>query len=198
MSIKPLAPLSPKTDVSANAENPQTVEVNTSASPISTNDLLALIVSLQKQNADANAALAAAIIKTTEPRAQIKDAKQLAHEANEKLFDDNAKELTRRQKQTIRANQDNCVHIAGCSELSEQKDIAGRTSILWHINDAQVKIGICTVCQRYFHPSDPPDAQGHTYQFWAKQSSFNKISRAGIRQFMDPRKAMEDSYLHDS
>jgi hypothetical protein len=197
---------SPETALSANAENTSPTEnFNTSASPITTDALLTLIAGMQQQllksqeeAAKANAALAAAILETTKPREVLKTKEQLAREANDKLFDENAKELRRRQRETIRQSQDECVHIAGCSPLSEQKDIAGRTSILWHRNDAQVDIGICTVCQRIFHPDDPVDGQGHSYTFWRKQPSFNKISAAGIRQFLDPMKARKDSYLHDS
>ena len=206
-------PIPPRTTVSAVVENTATPDTpqapepqfNSSATPISTDALLTLIASMQQQllasqqeAAKANKALADAILETTKPREVVKSQKQLAHEANEKLFDENAKELTRRQKATIRQSQDECVHIAGCSPLSEQKDIAGRTSILWHRNDAQVDIGICTVCQRIFHPDDPLDAQQHSYSFWRKQPSFNKISAAGTRQFLDPMKARKDSYLHDS
>ena len=188
---------SPETDV----EN----EFDTAQAPLTTEALLTLIAGMQQQllksqedAAKANQALAAAILETTKPRETLKSKEQLAREANDKLFDENAKELRRRQRETIRQSQDECVHIAGCSPLSEQKDIAGRTSILWHRNDAQVDIGICTVCQRIFHPDDQVDGQGHTYSFWRKQPSFNKISAAGTRQFLDPMKARKDSYLHDS
>ena len=199
MSIKPLKPLS--TDV----ENPVSTETPSSPAPLSTDDLLRLIVTLQQQTAEAqkqaaaaNAALAAAIVKTTEPREYVKTKKELAAEQNDKLFDERAKELSKRQKQTVKAEQDNCVHIAGCSSLSEQKDIAGRTSIAWHRNDVGVDVGICTVCQRIFRPTDPVDEQGHSYTFWRKQPSFNKISTSGFRTVLDPVRARDESYLHDS
>ena len=180
-------------------------DYNTGAAPLSQEALLTLIVQMQaqlaesqKQAAEANEKLAAAIIETTKPREAFKTEKELAREANEKMFDDQAKELRRRQRETARAEQDECVHIAGCSALSEQKDIAGRTSILWHRNDVGVDVGICTVCQRIFHPSDPEDKQGHSYTFWRKQPSFNKISAAGHRTVLNPIEAREKSYLHDS
>ena len=199
MSIKPIKPLS------ADAENPVSTETVESPAPLSTDDLLRLIVTLQqqtteaqKQAASANAALAAAIVKTTEPREYVKTAKELAAEQNDDLFKNNEKILEARKKANIKYAQSLCDHIAGCSDLSEQRDIAGRTSIVWHKNDVAVDIGVCTVCQRIFRPSDEPDEQGHNYVYWRKKPSFNKISMAGIRSIMDPARAQAESYLHDS
>ncbi len=198
---------SPETLVSAPVEttpNPELAAFNSSASPITTEGLLSLIASLSQQlvatqqsAASANEKLAEAILKTTEPREVLKTRQQLAQEENDKLFDANAKELRRRQLLNKEAVENDCVHIAGCSQLSEQKDIAGRTAIVWHRTDAQYDVGICTVCGRQFHPDDPLDALGHTYNFWRKQPSFNKLSAAGYRQFENPGKARVDSYLRD-
>jgi len=195
---------SPETPISANAENADLAAFNSSASPITTEGLLSLIASLsqqlvvtQKSAAAANEKLAEAILKTTEPREVVKSRQQLAQEENDKLFDKNAKELRRRQLLNKEAVENDCVHIAGCSQLSEQKDIAGRTAIVWHRTDAQYDVGICTVCGRQFHPDDPLDSLGHTYNFWRKQPSFNKLSAAGYRQFENPGKARVDSYLRD-
>ena len=136
MSIKALKPLEATTDPSANQET------NSSAQPISTDALLTLIASMQQQllasqqaNADANARLAEAILKTTEPREYVKTTKELAVEANEELFKKNEKELERRKKANKEAEQTYCEHIAGCSQLGDEKDLRGRTSILWHRND---------------------------------------------------------------
>jgi len=185
-------------------ENADLAAFNSSASPITTEGLLSLIASLsqqlvvtQKSAAAANEKLAEAILKTTEPREVVKSRQQLAQEENDKLFDKNAKELRRRQLLNKEAVENDCVHIAGCSQLSEQKDIAGRTAIVWHRTDAQYDVGICTVCGRQFHPDDPLDSLGHTYNFWRKQPSFNKLSAAGYRQFENPGKARVDSYLRD-
>lgn len=211
MSIKAIKPkvLSEEGVVSANAESRDVSEnptaFDTSAHPLSAEGLLTLIASMQQQlkesqdqAAKANAALAAAILETTKPREYIKTSKELASEANEELFKKNEKEYRTREKANIKYSQNNCDHIAGGSPLSEQRDIAGRTSIVWHRNDANVDIGICTVCQRPFHPQDAPDEQGHTYTYWRKKPSFNKLSAAGTRQFQNPSKAMTDSYLRDS
>ena len=208
---------SPETSVSATAEStpktetPDLASFNSSASPITTEGLLQLIASMSQQllasqqaaaeqaaaAAAANEKLAAAILKTTEPREVVKSRQQLAQEENDKLFDKNAKELRRRQLLNKEAVENDCVHIAGCSPLSEQKDIAGRTAIVWHRTDAQYDVGICTVCGRQFHPDDPQDSLGHTYNFWRKQPSFNKLSAAGFRQFENPGKARVESYLRD-
>ena len=193
MSIKALKPLEATTDPSANQET------NSSAQPISTDALLTLIASMQQQllasqqaNADANARLAEAILKTTEPREYVKTTKELAVEANEELFKKNEKELERRKKANKEAEQTYCEHIAGCSQLGDEKDLRGRTSILWHRNDVSVDVGICTNCQRIFRPTDPD------YMAWRRKPSINKLSAAGSRVVMDPVKAQDESYLHDS
>jgi hypothetical protein len=200
MSIKPIKPKSdsPEEPVSANVEIPPVVEtaVDTSAKPLSTEQLLQIIVSLQQDNAKANAALANAILETTKPREVLKTKEQLAREANDKIFEEQAKETRRRQRQTKQTEQEQCDHIAG--SLGETRDVHQRTSIVWHRTDAQVDIGICSTCQRLFHPEDPVDAQGHNYSYWRRKGSFNRISAAGVRQFMDPLRAQHDSFLRDS
>lgn len=201
----------PKTkdeEVSPNIETPTTEtsqSFNSSATPISTDALLTLIASMQQQllasqtaAAEANAKLAEAILETTKPREVLKTKADLAKEANDKQFDEKAKELRRRQRANLLYNQDNCDHIAGCNELSEQRDIAGRTSIIWHRNDVGVDIGICTNCGRHFHPTDAVDSRGNSYTYWRKKPSFNKLSAAGHRTMQNPQKAMEESYLHDT
>ena len=200
MSLKALKPLSPETPVSANVETPDSTEliqgIDTSAKPLTTEQLLAVIVSLQQDNAKANAALANAILETTKPREVIKTKEQVAREANDKMFLEQAKELQKRQRETKHLEQDQCEHIAG--SLGETKDVHQRTSIVWHRTDAQVDIGICTTCGRQFHPEDKLDNQGRNYGYWRRKGSFNRISAAGVRQFMDPLKAQHDSYLRDS
>jgi hypothetical protein len=207
MSIKALKPISDKPEVSPVVEtgpfdeNPEAI--NTSAQPLSTDALLALIASMQQQllssqqqAAEANKKLADAILKTTEPREIIKTKEQLAREANDKIFLEQAKETERRQKDTTRRTQAQCDHIAG--GLGETKDVHQRTSIVWNRTDAQVDIGVCTTCGRRFHPEDPLDEQNHDYTYWRRKGSFNKISAAGVRQFMNPLKAQHDSFLRDS
>lgn len=177
--------------------------IDTSASPISTEGLLTLIASMQQQLLEsqqeavaANKSLADAILKTTEPREVIKTREQLAQEANQKMFEEQSKEQRRRQIATKKYEQEVCDHIAG--GLGETKDVHQRTSIVWHRTDAQVDVGICTTCGRIFHPEDPIDNQGRDYAYWRRKGSFNKISAAGVRQFMDPKKAQHDSFLRDS
>ena len=199
MSLKAIKPLSPETSVSANAETPDTTElvqgIDTSAKPLTVEQLLSVIVSLQQDNAKANAALANAILETTKPREVIKTKEQAAREANDKMFLEQARELQKRQRETRKLEQNLCEHIAG--SLGETKDVHQRTSIVWHRTDAQVDIGICTTCGRQFHPEDKLDEQGRDYRYWRRKGSFNRISAAGVRQFMDPLKAQHDSYLRD-
>jgi hypothetical protein len=198
-AIKPIKSDSPETPVSTVAEITPTAEnvgIDTSAKPLSVEQLLSIIVSLQQDNAKANKALADAIIETTKPREVVKTKEQIAQEANAKMFLEQSRELTKRQKDTKNLEQELCDHIAG--SLGETKDVHQRTSIVWHRTDAQVDIGICTTCGRQFHPEDPLDKQGHDYRYWRRKGSFNRISAAGVRQFMDPLKAQHDSFLRDS
>jgi hypothetical protein len=154
------------------------------------------LVASQKSAAESNAALANAILETTKPREYIPTAKELAAQANEKMIKNLEVELARRQKATKAYEQKMCDHIAG--GMGETKDVHQRTSILWHRTDAQTDIGICTECQRMFHPEDPIDHLGHDYTYWRRKGSFNRVSAAGFRQFMDPLKAQHDSFLRDS
>lgn len=193
----------------ARKEN-ETEAVDTSQAPLTTEALLSLVASLTQQMlvsqqqaaeerraaAEANQKLADAILETTKPREILKSKEQLAREENDRIFEVQAKELSKRQKETKQYEQTICDHIAG--GLGETKDVHLRTSIVWHRTDAQVDVGICTTCGRQFHPDDPLDAQGHDYTYWRRKGSFNRISAAGVRQFMDPRKAMKDSYLRDN
>ena len=202
--MRPARQVSPEPDFSTNAETPATVE--TSQAPLTTDQLLTIIANMQKQIADAQAlaaeaqresnaatkALADAVLETTKPKEYIKTKKELADEANQKLFDDRQRELQKRQKAVTKAEQDSCDHIAGGSPLSEQRDIAGRTSILWHRNDVGVDVGICTVCQRIFRPTDTD------FAIWRKKPSFNRLSASGYRTVLDPVRARAESFLHDS
>ena len=193
MSLKAIKPLSPETSVSANAETPDTTElvqgIDTSAKPLTVEQLLSVIVSLQQDNAKANAALANAILETTKPREVIKTKEQAAREANDKMFLEQARELQKRQRETRKLEQNLCEHIAG--SLGETKDVHQRTSIVWHRTDAQVDIGICTTCGRQFHPEDKLDEQGRDYRYWRRKGSFNRISAAGVRPVSSPSPAFE-------
>lgn len=77
-----------------------------------------------------------------------------------------------RRKAAIKYEQDNCPHIAGCSPLSEQMDVAGRTSIVWHTLNTGEEAGFCTNCLREFRNSD------EDFEKWRKKKSFNTPSSA--------------------
>lgn len=89
-----------------------------------------------------------------------------------------ARELRKKQEANKKSSQDNCPHIAGCSELSRRSDVAGRSSIVWHTLDTGVTVGICTVCQRELVPED------EDYVKWRKVPSFCKSSAAGQRWWL--------------
>ena len=194
--------------ISANAETaPQSETL-----PQMTQDtLLTIIANMQRQMLEMSSGQKAlaeaivqsgkiqseAIIEAGKPKLPPKTDRQKAEEENDKQFREREKQLEVNKKLNLMYEQDNCDHIAGSSSLSEQRDIAGRTSIAWHRNDVGADVGVCTVCQRIFHPTDPVDKQGRTYAYWRKQPSFNRLSQAGHRTMMDPSKAVEDSYLRD-
>jgi hypothetical protein len=198
MSIKPPSFYKAKdADISANQETPVADPV--SVSPLSTDQLLSIIAKMQEQMAKltenqsvANQALADAILETTKPREVIKTKEQKAREANDELFRKNEKELELRKKTNIKASQSICDHIAGGSELSEQRDIAGRTSIAWHRNDVGGIAGVCTTCGRIFYPGQ------EDYALWRRKPSFNRLSAAGFRTVLDPSAAINEAFLKDS
>jgi hypothetical protein len=195
MSLKALKPLEPKSDVSTTVEALVTTE---NLPLLSQTDLLGILVAMQRQleasqkaQAEANKALADAILETTKPRERLLTRKERAEEENAKQERIREKDAEVRLKATIKYSQDNCDHIAGCNEQSSMRDIAGRTSIGWHRLDIGAEVGVCTVCQRIFTPLDPE------YRIWRKRPSFNQMSSSGNRNFADPIKALETSFLHD-
>jgi len=143
---------------------------------ISTKQLLELLAHM---NADSSNKLAEAIIAAQKPYEDPKKAE------NDRMF----REQTRRQSEQERLakhnNQINCPHIAGCNLLSEFRDPAGRTSIIWHTFDSTATIGTCTNCQRHFF-EDEPD-----YMEWRRKPSFNRASASGRREYDDPKAARE-------
>ena len=99
---------------------------------------------------------------------------------NEKNFCRIARQLEECSRQNKKYSQDNCPHIAGCNALSELQDMRGRTSIVWHGLDTGQDVGVCTVCQRVFQPSDSD------YQEWREKPSLNRYSQAGQRKGFPP------------
>ena len=108
---------------------------------------------------------------------------EIARFANELEFRKQERLLRERQEKSQELEQANCPHIAGSSPLSECRDIADRTSIVWHRINSDLgdprDIGICTICQRKFFPED------EDYKTWRKKPSFNRLSCAGVEYPMD-------------
>lgn len=160
----------------------QSFPVNPDA-PITTDQLLSLLQTMaaaQNQSSENQARLMAdAIVAAQKPYVDPKK------EENDKIF----KEQNRRQMEQDRhnkhANQKYCPHIAGCNPLSEVRDHANRTSIIWHVTDSTETIGICTNCQRVFHENDPDYAE------WRQKPSYNRMSKSGQREYADPLAARE-------
>jgi len=92
---------------------------------------------------------------------------------NERIYRENSRRLRKQIEAAKKIEQDNCPHRAGSSSLSEQ--CIDLTSIVWHVTDIGVTVGICTNCQRQFWPKDAD------YLEWRKKKSFNQISAAGQR-----------------
>ena len=188
----------PVKETAAATVSPETPKAEVAQPAMTTEQLLALVVNMQQQlvkmqeqTAAASAAQTGAILELAKPREAAKSAREIANEANDKLFKDQQREQEKRTRESNKFAQDQCEHIAGCSPLSESKDIAGRTSIIWHRGDVGQTTGICTVCQRIFKQSDPD------FYVWRKKKSFNKDSASGFRTVMDTLAAIEKSYLHD-
>lgn len=164
--------------------------------PMSTSDLLTIIATMQKQLMDqqrlqteANQALATAILDSRKP---YEGPKEAAKKLNDEIFKKQEDLLTKQTKANIKNAQSQCDHIAGCNQLSEQKDLYGKTSIAWHRGDLGQVFGVCTVCQRIFHQDDPD------FQEWKRKPSFNKMSASGSRWVANPVDAQRASRLHDS
>jgi hypothetical protein len=160
---------------------------------MTTSDLLTIIATMQKQLMDqqraqteANQALAEAIMESRKP---YEDPKK---KINDEIFKKQENLLTAQLKSNTKFTQDQCEHIAGCNQLSEQKDLYGKTSIAWHRGDIGQVFGVCTVCQRIFHQDDPD------FQKWKRMPSFNKMSASGSRWVSDPVAAQQRSRLKDS
>lgn len=65
---------------------------------------------------------------------------------------------------------DTCPHLAGSLGLYDY----AKTSIVWHeIFVGHPPVGICTICQRQFHDTDPD------YTYWREMKSFNLPSASG-------------------
>jgi hypothetical protein len=104
---------------------------------------------------------------------------------NTENFREANRQIEERGKAAILSEHNNCDHIAGCSRLSDLRDLQGRTSIVWHQLSFRVTFGICLVCQRQFWPTDPD------YDFWKRQRSFSKSSSEGSRWFADPQATVQ-------
>lgn len=139
-------------------------------------DLLQLIAQMSSEQAKL---IADALIESKKPYVKPEDLE------NEKLFREQTKRQMEQERQMKRANQRVCPHIAGCNPLSESRDVAGRTSIIWHTYDSTDVQGICTNCHRIFRDDQEDFAK------WRGMPSYNKPSRAGQRDFLDPRAARE-------
>lgn len=161
------------------------------APAMSTEQLLKLLADVLAKSTANSEAQTAAIMELARPKEAVKTARQIAEEKNEEQFKKNQRDQEKWAKANEKWAHENCEHIAGCNPLSEMKDLAQRTSIIWHRGDVGQVTGICTVCQRIFKQSDAD------FTKWRKLKSFNKDSASGFRTVMDPAGAIEKSYLHD-
>lgn len=143
---------------------------------MSTKQLLELLASMNEQS---STKLADAIIAAQKPYEDPKKAE------NEKMFREQTRRQTAQERKAQHDNQSSCPHIAGCNMLSEMKDPANRTSIIWHTSDSTETFGICTNCQRIFRDNEPD------YVTWRRLPSFNRPSASGRREYDDPKAARE-------
>lgn len=104
-------------------------------------------------------------------------------EQNQKMMQDQQRELHDRIKADIAASRENCAHLQGSNALSEFQGQLG--SFVVHQSDTGVAFGICTNCQKVIWSNNPADRQ------WFVRKQANRMSRAGQRVFMDHAKAQE-------
>lgn len=100
---------------------------------------------------------------------------------NEQRMRESTREIHERIKRTIEADQATCEHLQGSNSLSEFTGQLG--SFILHQLDTGVVVGICSNCQKQIWSNDPAHAK-----FFSKKSA-NRMSRAGQRVFLDPKKA---------
>lgn len=94
-----------------------------------------------------------------------------ADKENEKNQQEQMKKTVKKQRRNKEYEQAYCHHMAGCNALSHRE--ADTTAINWHEVHSHLWIGVCSVCQREFWPTDAD------YNFWRRKRSFNQPSRAG-------------------
>jgi hypothetical protein len=129
--------------------------------------------------------LAAAIIESKKPYVDPRNAE------NEKAMRESMRIVNERMHQQVVASQKTCPHLQGSSELS---DFSGQlSSIVLHRLDSGVVVGICTNCQKQIF-SDDKDLE---VQKIFRMKSGNRMSSAGIRNFVDPKAAMAAGRLHE-
>jgi hypothetical protein len=97
--------------------------------------------------------------------------KSEADKENDKRQNEQMRASVKRQRRNQELERAACQHLAGCNQLSDRP--ADTTSIIWHEVHSHLWLGICTVCQREFWPTDAD------YAFWRRKRSFNTQSRAG-------------------
>lgn len=96
-------------------------------------------------------------------------------EENERLFREMSRRIHEDNESRIKEQREFCPHIAGCNALSDKRDAYNRTSIIWHtFSWGEKPVGICTNCQREFHPSDSD------YERWRNLPSINLASSGGF------------------
>ena len=100
---------------------------------------------------------------------------------NERRMRESTREIHERIKRSLEADQASCEHLQGSNSLSEFQGQLG--SFILHQLDTGVVVGICSNCQKQIWSNEPADAP------YFRRKSANRMSRAGQRVFMDPKKA---------
>jgi hypothetical protein len=169
-----------ESEISTAAETP--VADILPAGPLTTDVLLTLIATMQKQlaesqkmQAEANKALAEAIIEAGKPKEALLTKRQIAEQANADAESRKQKELLLRQKVNQQWAQKNCPHLAG--GLGETHDIYGRSAFIWHTLDVGALVGICLECGQQVFQDDPDFVK------FRNMKPFNKNESAGGKRY---------------
>jgi hypothetical protein len=98
-----------------------------------------------------------------------------AEKENDKRQNDQMRRSAMTKARNVAFEQMYCQHMAGTNRLSDVPSPANAfTAIAWHDISKNLCIGVCTVCQREFWPSDTD------YRYWRTKKSFNQKSGSGL------------------
>lgn len=99
-----------------------------------------------------------------------------AEKENDKRQREQMRKSVKQQLKNAETDRLYCRHMAGTNPRSDVPHPHNAfTAIAWHVLNGTFKIGICSICQREFWPTDSD------YRYWRSRPSYNKESKTGDR-----------------